>query len=159
MLNQTLIFIHLSAAGIALGSLVFCVLVFLPSMSSEEAQALDENSVTYKALNLLAPTVFACALALVLTGIIYLFETYTNQVDLPSGYYNLFGVKMIFVLAVFFMSLYHTFGLRGQIIHLDLRPENRERLPVVLQKMKSLARGILVALTFAIFFGVWLARF
>jgi hypothetical protein len=80
-------------------------------------------------------------------------------VELKPGYYNLFGFKMIFVIAAFFLSIYQTFSLRNRIANLDLSPENRKQVPETLQKMKTIAQLILMAVSVAIFLGVWLTRF
>jgi putative copper export protein len=160
MENNVLIFIHLMSAAIAVGSLAYCLLFFLPVMEKlpEEKQP-EEHRVAYKALEILAPTVLASLLMLIGTGIYYLLTNYTRQVDLAPGYYNLFGVKMVFVVIALFLSVYHTFTLRARIADLDLSPENRERVPATLQKMKSFGQMILTTLTVAFFLGIWLARF
>jgi putative copper export protein len=160
MENNVLIFIHLMSAAIAVGSLAYCLLFFLPVMEKlpEEKQP-EEHRVAYKALEILAPTVMASVLMLIGTGIYYLLTNYTRQVDLAPGYYNLFGVKMVFVVIALFLSVYHTFTLRARIADLDLSPENRERVPATLQKMKSFGQMILTTLTVAFFLGIWLARF
>ncbi len=158
MYYASLIFIHVLAAGVAVGGLAFCALILLPALESPPDEAI-EKSARYKILSLLAPTVFACLLALIVTGMTYLSDAYTEQVNLKSGYYNLFGAKMLVVVGAFFLSLYQTFSLRGKILNLDLRPENREGLPAVLNKMASVGRLILGLITVAMFLGVWLARF
>jgi putative copper export protein len=160
MENNVLIFIHLMSAAIAVGSLAYCLLFFLPVMEKlpEEKQP-EEHRVAYKALEILAPTVLASVLMLIGTGIYYLLTNYTRQVDLAPGYYNLFGVKMVFVVIALFLSVYHTFTLRARIADLDLSPENRERVPATLKKMKSFGQMILTTLTVAFFLGIWLARF
>jgi len=160
MENNVLIFIHLMSAGIAVGSLAYCLLFFLPVMEKlPEEKRPEEHRVAYKALEILAPTVLASVLMLIGTGIYYLLTNYTRQVDLAPGYYNLFGVKMVFVVIALFLSVYHTFTLRARIANLDLSPENRERVPATLQKMKSFGQMILTTLTVAFFLGIWLARF
>jgi len=63
---------------------------------------------------------------------------YTDQVDLKDGYYNLFGVKMIFAVIAFGISVYLMIGLRPSIENIDLTPEKRKLLPGSLIKMKSL---------------------
>ena len=108
--NTIIIFIHLISAAIAVGSLVFAVLLYLPRVENPKtSENLDENSVSYKALDILAPTVFSSVLMLIGTGIYFLLENYSSQVGLKPGYYNLFGVKMIFVIAAFFLSGYQPF--------------------------------------------------
>ncbi len=158
MYYASLIFIHVLAAAVALGSLAFCVLLLLPALETPSDVEI-EKSARYKTLSLLAPTVFACLLALIVSGMMYLSDAYTEQVNLRSGYYNLFGAKMFVVAGAFFLSLYQTFNLRGKILNLDLRPENREGLPAALDKMASVGRLILGLIAVAIFLGVWLARF
>ena len=160
MENNVLIFIHLMSAGVAVGSLAYCLLFFLPVMEKlPDEKTPEEHRVAYKALEVLAPTVLASVLMLIGTGIYYLLTNYTRQVDLAPGYYNLFGVKMVFVVIALFLSVYHTFTLRARIADLDLSPENRERVPATLQKMKSFGQMILTTLTVAVFLGIWLARF
>lgn len=160
MENNVLIFIHLMAAMVAVGSLAYCLLFFLPVMEKlPEQKVPEEHSATYKALEVLAPTVLAAVLILIGTGIYYLLTNYTRQVDLAPGYYNLFGVKMVFVIITLFLSVYHTFTLRARIANLDLSPENRELVPATMQKMKTLGQMILATLTVTSFFGIWLARF
>jgi len=73
MENNVLIFIHLMAAGVAVGSLAYCLLFFLPVMEKLPEQKMpEEHSATYKALEVLAPTVLAAVLLLIGTGIYYL---------------------------------------------------------------------------------------
>ena len=160
MENNVLIFIHLMAAMVAVGSLAYCLLFFLPVMEKLPEQKIpEEHSVVYKALEILAPTVLGSVLILIGTGIYYLLTNYTRQVDLAPGYYNLFGVKMVFVIITLFLSVYHTFTLRTRIANLDLSPENRKLVPATLKKMRNLGQMILVTLTVTIFLGIWLARF
>jgi putative copper export protein len=159
MENNILIFIHLLAAAIGLGSTAYCVLLLLPALEKQSSgKAPDETSARYKALDILSPTVFTAVLTLIGTGIIYLMENYTSQVNLKPGYYNLFGLKMASVAAVFFLSAYQTFGLRSRIAHLDLRPENRKLTPRTLQQMTSFGKLILGFFALAVFLGVCLAR-
>ena len=108
MTNVIIIFIHLLAAGIALGSLVYCLKIYLPVVEKGQTER-DENSPAYKILDLMAPTVFASLLILIGTGIYFLLENYSAQVGLKPGYYNLFGIKMVFVAGAFFTSMYVTF--------------------------------------------------
>lgn len=160
MENNILIFIHLMSAGIAVGSLAYCLLFFLPVMEKlPEEKMPEEHRVAYKVQEILAPTVLASVLMLIGTGIYYLLTNYTRQVDLAPGYYNLFGIKMVFVIIALFLSVYHTFTLRARIADLDLSPENREQVPATLQKMKTFGQMILATLTVAFFLGIWLARF
>ena len=109
MTNVIIIFIHLLAAGIALGSLVYCLKVYLPEVEKGQTER-DENSPAYKIVDLMAPTVFACLLVLIGSGIYFLLENYSAQVGLKPGYYNLFGIKMVFVAGAFFTSMYVTFS-------------------------------------------------
>ena len=109
MTNNIIIFIHLMAAAIAIGSMVFSVILLLPSIEKVSAQQESEEfSTPYKSVELLAPTVFTCLLILIGTGVYYLLENYTGQVGLKPGYYNLFGLKLICVVVAFFLSTYQT---------------------------------------------------
>ena len=121
--------------------------------------SLEEYSISYKSVELLAPTVFVSLLALIGTGVYYLLENYTAQVELKPGYYDLFGVKLICVIAAFFLSIYQTFNLRVRIANLDLSPENRKFVPRTTQQIKKTTMLILVAFSLAVFFGIWLARY
>lgn len=160
MENILIIFIHLMAAAVGTGSLVYSLLVLLPAVEKLPQQKVpEEQSVLYKTLEVLAPTVFVSLLVLVGSGIYYLMVNYTRQVDLTAGYYNIFGVKMVFVVAAIFLSIYQTFTLRGKISDLDLRPENRELVPATLDKMRTLSKLTLTAITATVLLGVWLARF
>ena len=148
------------AAAIAVGSMVFSVVLLLPSMEKlPEQKGLEEQSAPYKCMELLAPTVFACLLALVGTGVYFLLENYTAQVELKPGYYDLFGIKLVCVVVAFFLSIYQTFNLRTRIANLDLSPENRKLVTETIQKMKTITKFILTAFALAVFFGIWLARF
>ena len=158
MQNNFLIFLHLMAAVIAIGGSVYCLLIYLP-LSEKGKKERDENSPSYKTLGHLAPTVFASLLVLVGTGIYFLLVNYTAQTGLKPGYYNLFGIKMIFVAGAFFVSMYLTFSLRVQISDLDLNPKNKVLVPETLKKMIGLSRMILMLMTIALFIGIWLARF
>ena len=146
------------AAVIAIGGSVYCLLIYLP-LSEKDKKERDENSPSYKILDHLAPTVFASLLVLVGTGIYFLLVNYTAQTGLKPGYYNLFGIKMIFVAGAFFFSMYLTFSLRVQISDLDLNPKNKVLVPETLKKMIGLSRMILMLMTIALFIGIWLARF
>ena len=84
---------------------------------------------------------------------------YTAQTGLKPGYYNLFGIKMIFVAGAFFVSMYLAFSLRTQISDLDLNPKNKALVPETLKKMIGLSRMTLALMTIALFLGIWLARF
>ena len=146
------------AAVIAIGGSVYCLLIYLP-LSEKDKKERDEDSPAYKILDHLAPTVFASLLVLVGTGIYFLLLNYTAQTGLKPGYYNLFGIKMIFVAGAFFVSMYLTFSLRVQISDLDLNPKNKVLVPETLKKMIGLSRMILMLMTIALFIGIWLARF
>jgi uncharacterized membrane protein len=160
MENIIIIFIHLMAAGVALGSLVYSIVLLLPAMEKLPPQKTEEeHSILYKSLEILSPTVFVSLLALVGTGIYHLMANYTRQVELAPGYYNLFGVKMLFVVAALFFSVYQTFSLKSKISDLDLAPENRKQVAATLIKMRQFSKITLVLVTIAIFLGVWLARF
>ena len=95
MQNNIIIFIHLLAAVIAIGGSIYSLLIYLPTAEKDQ-KGRDENSPSYKILDLLAPTVFACLLILVGSGVYFLLVNYTAQTGLKPGYYNLFGIKMIF---------------------------------------------------------------
>ena len=160
MTNNIIIFIHLMAAAIAIGSMVFAVVLFLPSMEKlPEQKGLEEHSVPYKCMELLAPTVFTCLLVLIGTGVYFLLENYTAQVELKPGYYNLFGIKLVCVVVAFFLSIYQTFNLCTRIANLDLSPENRKLVTETIQKMKTITKFILVAFSLAFFFGIWMVKF
>lgn len=160
MQNSIIIFIHLMAAGICIGSSIYCLLLILPALETSGADdSFDENSPVYKALDILAPTVFTCIVVLLGSGIYYLMENYTDQVNLKEGYYNLLGVKLVFVLIALGLSAYQMFGLRPSIANLDLEPEKRKLVSATLKKMKFLGLINLCTVSLAIFLGVWLARF
>ena len=158
MTNVIIIFIHLSAAGVALGSLVFCLKIYLPMVEDKKVER-NENSPSYKVLDLLTPTVFACMLALVGTGVYFLLENYSAQVGLKPGYYNFFGIKMVFVAGAFFASMYSAFSLRIHISDLDLNPGNKKLVPQTLKKMIGLSKMTLWMVAIATFLGIWLARY
>ncbi len=157
--NSIIIFIHLMAAAVGVGASVFCMLLWPRVDALESGKSLDENSITYKVMDLLMPTVFVCVLVLVGSGIYYLMENYTDQVNLKDGYYNILGIKLVFVVATFFLSVYATFGLRNRIAHLDLRPENKKLVRPTLDTLKILNQVTLGTLGFAVFLGIYLARF
>ena len=158
MANNFIIFLHLMAAVVSIGSSIYSLLIYLPAIEKNLKER-DENSPSYKILDHLAPTVFASLLVLVGTGVYFLLVNYTAQAGLKPGYYNLFGVKMIFVAGAFFISMYLTFALRVQISDLDLNPKNKAIVPEVLKKMISFSRMTLALMTIALFLGIWLARF
>ena len=158
MENNFIIFIHLMAAVIAIGSSIYSLLIYLPVAERNQKER-DENSPSYKILDHLAPTVFASLLVLVGTGVYFLLVNYTAQTGLKPGYYNLFGIKMLFVVAAFFMSMYLAFSLRVQISDLDLNPKNKALVPGIIKKMIGLSRMTLALMIIALFLGVWLARF
>lgn len=157
--NSIIIFIHLVGAAVGLGATVFCMLLWPRLNALESGKELDENSVTYKVMDLLMPTVFVCVLVLVGSGIYYLMENYTDQVNLKDGYYNILGIKLMFAVVTFFLSAYATFGLRARIAHLDLRPENKKLVRPTLDTLKILNQVMLGTLGFAVFLGIYLARF
>ena len=160
MTNNIIIFIHLMAAAIAIGSMVFSVILLLPSIEKVSTQQKSvEFSTTYKSVELLTPTVFTCLLILIGTGVYYLLENYTGQMGLKPGYYNLFGLKLICVVVAFFLSIYQTFNLRPRIANLDLSPENRKIVPETIQQIKNTTFLALIVFSLAVFFGIWLARF
>lgn len=153
-------FIHVMAAAIAIGSMVFSITLLLPSVEKESTQKESEEfSTPYKTVELLAPTVFTSLLILIGTGVYYLLENYTGQMALKPGYYNLFGLKLICVVVAFFLSAYQTFNLRARIANLDLSPENRKIVPKTIQQIKKTTIPVLVTFSIALFFGIWLARF
>ena len=158
MQNNFIIFLHLRAAAIAIGSSAYSLLIYLPAIEKNPGDR-DENSPSYKILDQLAPTVFACLLVLVGTGVYFLLVNYTAQTGLKPGYYNLFGIKMVVVAGAFFTSMYLTFSLRIQISDLDLNPKNKALVPATLKKMIGLSRMTLALMTIALFLGIWLARF
>ena len=102
---------------------------------------------------------FACLLILVGSGVYFLLVNYTAQAGLKPGYYNLFGIKMIFAVGAFFISMYLAFSLRIQISDLDLNPKNKALVPATLKKMIGLSRMTLALMTITLFLGIWLARF
>jgi len=160
MQNSIIIFIHIMSAAIGVGASVYCLLLLLPRIQkTESGQTLDEHSVLYKMMDVLAPTVFVCVLMLVGSGIYYLMENYTDQVNLKDGYYNILGIKLVFAVAAFFLSVYLTFGLRARIANLDLRPENKSLVRPTLEKMQMLSQVNLWTIAGAIFLGIYLARF
>ncbi len=146
------------AAAVAIGSSVYSLLIYLPAAEKGQKER-DENSPSYKILDHLAPTVFACLLVLVGTGVYYLLVNYTAQTGLKPGYYNLFGIKMLFAVAAFFLSMYLAFSLRVQISDLDLNPKNKALVPSTLKKMIGLSRMTLALMAITLFLGIWLARF
>ena len=146
------------AAAVAIGSSVYSLLIYLPAAEKGQKER-DENSPSYKILDHLAPTVFACLLVLVGTGVYYLLVNYTAQTGLKPGYYNLFGIKMLFAVAAFFLSMYLAFSLRVQISDLDLNPKNKVLVPATLKKMIGLSRMTLALMAITLFLGIWLARF
>ncbi len=119
----------------------------------------DDPPIACDVFDLLAPTVFVSLLVLIGSGLYYLMANYTRQVELTPGYYNLFGIKMVFVIAALFLSIYQTFPLRGRISNLDLVPENRKLVPATLRTQRAVSRVLLAVLSMAVFLGIWLARF
>ena len=132
--------------------------IYLPLV--EKGQVIrNENSPAYKILDLMAPAVFASLLMLIGSGVYYLLENYSAQVGLKPGYYNLFGIKMIFVAVAFFTSMYVTFSLRIRISDLDLSPQNKKAVPEILKKIVALSTVTMWMITIALFLGIWLARY
>lgn len=160
MTNSLIIFVHVMSAGIGVGASAYCLFLLLPRVDIlEKGQDLDENAISYKIMDLLVPTVFVCLLLLVGTGIYYLMANYTDQVNLKDGYYNIFGIKLIFAIGAFLMSVYLTFGVKPRIAHLDLKPENRKLVRPTLDTLRMLSQLTLAGITFAVFMGIYLARF
>ncbi len=160
MQNNVIIFIHIMAAGVCVGSSIYCLYLVLPQLEKSDSEgSLDENSAAYKMMDILVPTIFASVTVIAASGIYYLMANYSDQVNLKDGYYNLFGVKMIFAIAAFCISVYLMFGLRPGIENIDLTPEKRNLLPSALKKMKKIGQINLWTVTATIFLGVWLARF
>ncbi len=160
MTNTIIMFVHLMAVAVAAGSGFFGLVLLWPRIFSPDKDGtLDEHSTAYKMMDLLAPTVLVCLLILIGSGIYYMMENYTEQVNLKEGYYDILGLKLVFVVAAFLLSLYQTFGLRARIAHLDLRPENREQVRPTIETMKMLGGVILGAIVFAAFMGVYLSRY
>ena len=157
--NSIIIFIHLVGAAVGLGASVFCMLLWPRVQAMDSEKALDENSFTYKVIDLLTPTVFVCILIVVGSGIYYLMENYTDQVNLKDGYYNILGIKLMFAVAAFFLSAFATFGLRARIAHLDLRPENKKLVPPTVDTLKIMNQVMLGTLGCALFLGIYLTRF
>ena len=100
-----------------------------------------------------------CDFILIGSGVYYLLENYSAQVGLKPGYYNLFGIKMVFVALAFFPSMYMAFSLRVHISNLDLNPGNKKLVPQTLKKMIGLSGMTLWMIAIASFLGIWLARF
>jgi uncharacterized membrane protein len=158
--NIIIIFIHVMAAAVALGSLVYCLMFFLPALAKGSSpKSPVEESADYKALEALSPTVFVALLVLIGSGLYFLLANYSDSKDYAQGYYNLFGIKMVLVAAAFFISIYQTFTLKNHISNLDIHPENRENVPAVLEKIKTMGRVSLGIISVAAFLGIWLARF
>ena len=158
MQNTILMFIHVMAAAVSIGGIVYSVLL-AATYNGQDQNGSPENSLEYKITDTLAPTILVCVFVLIGTGVYYLLNNYTDQVNLKSGYFNVFGMKMLFVIASFGLSVYQTFGLRSRISDLDLRPENKKQVPQILETMDMISRYLLFILAGAAFFGVWLARF
>ena len=143
-----------------MGSSVYCLFLVLPQLEKSDSDgSQDEDSTACKMMDVLVPTIFTSVAILVASGIYYLMANYTDQVNLKDGYYNLFGVKMIFAIAAFGMSAFLMFGLRPSIENIDLMPEKRKLLSASLKKIKTLGKINLWTVTLTIFLGVWLARF
>ncbi len=158
MTDTLIMFVHLISTVVAAGSSFFCLVLLWSRIYKPDAN-LDEHSVPYLILELLAPTVFVCLLLLVGSGVYFMMENYTEQVNLKEGYYDILGVKLIFVVAAFFLSLYQTFSLRSSIAHLDLRPEQRKQVRPTLEKMRYFGQLTLTSIVLAAFMGIYLARY
>ena len=159
MTNAIIIFVHLAAAALAAGGSFFALILLWPRVGPAKEESQDENSVSYQIVDVLAPTVFACLLALIFSGVYFMMENYTEQVNLKEGYYDVLGIKLVFVVVAFFLSLYQTFGLRSKISHLDLRPENRKWVAPTVEKLRFLGSVTLGTIVFAVFMGIYLARY
>ena len=160
MTDTIIMFVHLMAAVVAAGGSIFGLILLWPRIFIlKQGETLDEHSAPYKVIDLLAPTVFTCLLLLIGSGVYYMMENYTEQVNLKEGYYNILGIKLIFVVVAFLLSLYQTFGLRSKIAHVDLRPENRKWVRPTLEKMQYLGGITMAAIVFAVFMGIYLARY
>jgi len=160
MTDSIIIFVHLMSAAVGVGASVYCLFLLLPRIDKQEQdQELDEHAMSYRVMEILVPTVFVSLLLLVGSGVYFLMENYTEQVNLKDGYYNILGMKLIFVVAAFLLSVYLTFGLRPRIANLDLNPENRKRVRPTLDTMRMLSQFILITVTFAVFMGIYLTRF
>ena len=143
-----------------MGSSVYCLFLVIPELQkSDSEKPQDENSTTIKLMDALVPTIFTSVALLAASGIYYLMANYADQVNLKDGYYNLFGVKMIFAVIAFAISSYLMFGLRPTIENIDLTPEKRKNLPAAIKKISTFGRFNLWTVTLTIFLGVWLARF
>ncbi|QPJ60808.1 MAG: hypothetical protein G3M70_02455 [Candidatus Nitronauta litoralis] len=158
--NAIIIFVHVMGAAVAIGAGALALFVLLPQARLREKDSTpDETSLTYLLMDRLAPTMFTAILVLVFSGIYYLMENYTDQVNLREGYYNVLGVKLIFVLPAFFFSAYQTFMLKPDISNIDLQPERRKRIPEVLKKMETTGKVAFAAVCLAVFMGIYLARY
>ncbi len=158
--NAIIIFIHVMGAAVAVGAGAFALLFLLPQARlRDKDQPADETSLAYLLMDRLAPTLFTSMLVLVFTGIYYMMENYTDQVNLRDGYYNVLGIKLIFVLVAFFFSAYQTFMLKPEIANIDLQPQRREKVPAVLKKMETTGKVALTATCLAVFMGIYLARY
>ena len=160
MQNALLVFIHMMAAAIALGSILFFVTMFLPVLKKNGLSGeLSDHSLEMKIMDRLSSVVMGCVFTLIITGVYYLLVNYTDQVNLKPGYYNIFGMKMLFVVAALGLSVYQTFTLRPRITDLDLSPENKKNAPATLRSMLTVSQANLWVISFAAFFGVFLNRF
>ncbi|MEC7641377.1 MAG: hypothetical protein VYC17_04390 [Nitrospinota bacterium] len=158
MQNTVLMFIHVMVAAVSVGGIAFSV--FLSATHpTQDQDAPPEQSLQFKMIDSLAPLVLVCIFILIGTGVYYLLENYTDQVNLKPGYYNVFGMKVLFALAVFGLSIYQTFGLRPRISDLDLKTESKKEVPQTLETMDALNRYLLFTLSITVFFGIWLSRY
>ena len=99
MQNTILMFIHVMAASAGVGAIVYSILLAAADKTQDHNTS-PENSQEYKMMDTLAPTILVCVFVLIGTGVLYLLENYTDQVNLKPGYYNVFGMKMLFAFAV-----------------------------------------------------------
>ena len=158
--NIILIFVHMMSAAVACGSMMFFILLLLPVFRKNEAPDIaPEESITIKVMDRLASLVMGCVFTLVITGVYYLLVNYTDQVNLKPGYYNIFGMKMLFAIGAMGLSVYQTFALRPRISDLDLSPEDKKNVPKTLKSMLTVSQVNLWVISIAAFFGIFLNRF
>ena len=89
MTNSIIMFVHLTAAAVAAGGSFFVLILLWPRVgpaSKDENQ--DEHSVSYKIVDLLAPTVFACLLVLIGSGVPIAFGTDSGPAGRFPGYFE-----------------------------------------------------------------------
>ena len=71
MQNSLLIFIHVIAAAIAIGSILFSIFIFLPVLRKNE-DLFIESSLELKMMDRLVSTVLGCMFTLIITGVYFL---------------------------------------------------------------------------------------